>query len=82
VAVISDVDIPVAVSIANGDYSIDGGGFTSKPFAIALDVVGNRALVTHSDPGHSIIAVDLASGARTVLSDDSTPNGVNPPRRR
>ena len=41
---------------------------------IALD--GNRALIAQVGPPHAVIAVDLASGAVTTLSDDA--HGIGP----
>ena len=50
---------------------------------IVVDAVNNRALiadlrlVTSSDYSSKIIAMDLDSGARTVFSDNSTPDALN-----
>lgn len=53
--------------------------------AIAVDSDNNRALVLNAVKiqatnryNYSVIAVDLTSGARTVLSDDNLPNTNNP----
>lgn len=52
------------------------------PQKIVLDVPNNRALVTDGNSLESarVIAVDLISGARTVLSSNSIPNATNPMR--
>ena len=48
------------------------------PYNIAIDSVNNRALVIDQNVYSKIIAVNLDTGARTILSDDITPNTANP----
>jgi sugar lactone lactonase YvrE len=48
------------------------------PNSIAIDSTNNRALVTVGSPADAVIALDLTTGASTVLSDDSTPDADNP----
>ncbi len=45
---------------------------------IAIDAANSRALVADAGFPYRIVAVNLADGARTILSDNFTPNGVNP----
>jgi len=47
------------------------------PQGIALDVANGRALVVNSPSRSSVMAVDLKTGARTILSDSRTPDAVN-----
>lgn len=49
----------------------------SNPWGIALDATRNRVLVTDRIID-AVVAVDLGSGVRTILSDSSTPNAINP----
>ncbi len=51
----------------------------ANPTGIALDSANGRALIVDNRVG-AVIAVDLQTGARTVLSDSSTPNALNPLR--
>lgn len=50
-----------------------------NPTGIALDSAGGRALIVDNRVG-AVVAVDLQTGARTVLSDSSTPDALNPLR--
>ena len=56
---------------------------TVSTAGIALDIANNRALVLRRDPT-ALLAVDLTTGDRTVLSDDTTPDAdtafINPSR--
>ena len=47
------------------------------PAGIAVDAANGRALVADKSQG-ALLAVDLQTGARTVLSDRFTPDDVNP----
>jgi len=50
------------------------------PLSITLDSGNNRALVLDIGSGvntAAVLAVDLSTGARTVISNNSTPNAVN-----
>lgn len=49
----------------------------SNPWGIALDATRNRVLVTDRNID-AVVAVDLGTGVRTILSDSSTPNAINP----
>lgn len=77
----------VAVNLTTGARSIMSNYSASNavnpllgPKAMAMDASRNRVLIADSDYYDSgrvaIMAVDLATGARTVLSDNTTP-GVN-----
>lgn len=46
----------------------------ASPTAIAIDSVNNRALVLSSSSPHSLVSINLNTGARTLISDDSTPD--------
>ncbi len=70
----------VAVDLTTGIRSVFSNNTTpddqntfSKVSHVTLDSANNRALVTSSNIG--ILAVDLALGTRTILSDDATPPG-------
>ena len=68
--ILSDDGIPDAVNIFE------------DPRSVVLDSANNRALVVNNAFNHganvdSLIAVDLVTGVRTVLSDDNTPDAVN-----
>jgi DNA-binding beta-propeller fold protein YncE len=49
----------------------------SLPSDIVVDAANGRALVAQPETA-SVMAVDLASGERTVFSDGSTPDAMNP----
>jgi DNA-binding beta-propeller fold protein YncE len=54
-------------TILSGPAVPPGALELSNPYGIVLDPAGNRALVTHVGPP-AIFAVDLVTGARSVLS--------------
>jgi hypothetical protein len=59
----------------------DAGNPFARPVSIAIDAARSRALVVDNSPIDgfaAVIAVDLTTGARTVLSDSATPNANNP----
>ncbi len=72
----ANLDALIAVDLATGDRTVisdattgSGAPFTS-PGSVALDAARGRALVgdqASGDAGGSIVAVDLASGARSTL---------------
>jgi hypothetical protein len=79
----------LAVAHADGARTILSDATTPdavKPFNslidIAVDSANGRALVTDAvgfNPGEgAVVAVDLMTGARTILSDAMTPDAVNP----
>lgn len=55
----------------------DGVNPFNDPRDMEIDAANNRVLVSNFT-GNSIIAVDLTTGARTVLSDNATPSADNP----
>ena len=55
----------------------DGNNPFDNPTGITLDSPNNRALVVDTAL-NAIIAVDLSSGARNIVSDATTPNAANP----
>lgn len=62
------------------DASIGSGPAFMSPHSIALDTANNRALVLDSDfilekNNHALLAVDLDSGDRSVISDESIGSG-------
>jgi len=69
-----------ARTILSDDSTPDANNPFDEPRDITIDSANNRALVTNG--GHfsqaAVIAVDLTTGARTILSDDSTPDANNP----
>jgi len=79
---ITGIDIPVAVSIANGEYSIDGGVFTS-----AAGTIGNnqrvQVRVTSSGQFATAVSAVLTIGGiptnfrATTRSADTTPDAFH-----
>ncbi|NOX91736.1 MAG: tetratricopeptide repeat protein [Gammaproteobacteria bacterium] len=75
----------VAVDLKNGARTILSDATTPNaanrfrlPVGIALDAANDRALVVdYGSRVRAVVAVDLKTGARTILSDDRTPNAVN-----
>ncbi len=57
----------------------DPGPPFATPVALALDSANNRALVVD---GQSVVAMDLTTGVRTILSDNTTPDANNTFSRR
>ena len=47
----------------------------SEMLYLVIDAANNRVIVSNSSPTDTIVAVDLDTGARTVLSDNSSPGG-------
>ena len=75
----------IAVDLDTGERTVlsdattpNGTALFQHPWAMALDRVNDRVLVTNVGPDYAIYAVNLTSGLRSILSDDATPNGVNP----
>ncbi len=68
-----DLDGPMVIP-----FSVDGDGngapFIGNPWSIHLDEANDRALVSmwSSSEGGRILAVDLATGVRTIVADDKT----------
>ncbi|NOY63157.1 MAG: hypothetical protein GXP10_08415, partial [Gammaproteobacteria bacterium] len=81
-----DLDAVVAVDLTSGARTIlsdattpDAANPFSFPVGITLDVTNGRALVIDGSFGlNAVVAVDLTSGARTILSDATTPDAANP----
>lgn len=80
----------IAVDLDTGARSVltGGGAFTDWVQRIAVDRVNNRAIVlqhqdlTQATASHPVlVAVNLTSGASSVLSDDATPTLSNPFQR-
>jgi sugar lactone lactonase YvrE len=79
----------VAVNLSTGVRTILSDDITpnadnpfSSPRWITIDRENDRALVVdlqlHAPSAlHAVIAVDLATGTRTILSDNTTPNVIN-----
>src|SRR5690606_35423476 len=64
--------------ISNNNTPNDSNAFIS-PAGIVLDAANNRALILDSDSNRrALMAVDLATGERTILCDATTPNGEHP----
>ena len=59
------------------DLMVESGPTIIGLESIALDASNGRALVV-DDFSDAVVAVDLTTGARTILSDSSTPNATNP----
>ncbi len=85
----ANLDAVIAVDLTSGARTIFSNatipnGVTpfNNPIAITLDATNDRALVLVADGGLSVsgavLAVDLSSGARTMLSDATTPDTSNP----
>lgn len=69
----------LAVDLANGDRTIVSSGF-SFPRDLTLDAANNRVLVTDvatNLTAQALLAVDLITSSRTVLSDAGTGTGAN-----
>ncbi len=84
-ALITDINLNavLAADLTSGDLSLisgfgEGDGpELSDPEGIALDTANNRALVTAGPFGSkAVLAVDLATGNRTVISDANTGSGT------
>jgi len=84
-ALVTDTSLKgvIAVDLITGERSILSNNTTPNtdsplfddPSGIAIDHDNNRALVTEGiSLSPSIIAVDLSTGSRSVLSDATTPN--------
>jgi DNA-binding beta-propeller fold protein YncE len=70
---VSSDEVPASDSPSAGGM---GGKLTFTPGDIALDNATNRALVV--DPiRKAVIAIDLDSGAASILSDSSKPDAAN-----
>lgn len=50
----------------------------SLPVGIAIDSAHNRALITDDNNHSAVVAMNLQTGARAILSDNSNPNSTNP----
>ncbi len=75
----------IAVDLNTGSRTILSDATTPNvlnpltfPRGITLDGANNRALVTNDDVQESVLAVDLTTGARTVISDIGIPNANTP----
>lgn len=68
--------VMVKSDTAMGDFP-DSNNPLSRPVSIALDADRNRLLVGDRDLD-AILTVDMATGARGVLSDSTTPDNTNP----
>ena len=80
----------VAVDLNSGARTLVAGGLPNsavplfRPNDITLDIANNRALVVNGNVLASslyyegLIAVDLATGARSLISDNTTPDANNP----
>ena len=67
-----------SVNLTTGDRArIDNSGpFLSQPFALVLDSINNRVLVSDGLGGlQSIVAIDLASGIRSIVSSATIGTG-------
>ncbi|HED52356.1 MAG TPA: hypothetical protein ENI83_02250 [Gammaproteobacteria bacterium] len=78
------------LSVETGDIALNGadnvdeviieaGPLLSKPRSPVLDSVNNRVFLL--DSWRRVVSVDLKNGARTIVSDESTPDSVNVLRR-
>ncbi|MCF6254691.1 MAG: hypothetical protein L3J98_03545 [Gammaproteobacteria bacterium] len=85
-ALVADETVVIAVDLTTGERTILSDNTTpniNNPFSslrgITVDTTDgrNRALVVDQALG-SVIAVDLTSGERTVLSNSTTPDSDNP----
>jgi hypothetical protein len=69
---ISSIEVPVPVSIENGEYSIDGGSFTSTAGSIRAGqslVVRARASMTYSKASVARVTVGPVAASFEVLSE-------------
>ncbi|HVY23939.1 MAG TPA: hypothetical protein VG962_11375 [Steroidobacteraceae bacterium] len=81
---VSSSNAIVAIDIATGNRSIlssnspyGSGRSLVYPIQLRLDRTNMRLLVTDVDPtDNSLIAIDLATGNRTVLADKTTGSGI------
>ena len=70
-----DIALNANMAAASARINAYGAAF-SNPFGVVLDSANNRALVTDYSLG-ALVAVDLTTGARTIVSNSSTPDAVN-----
>lgn len=76
--VIRQVDLTSGLVTALSDNTTpDATNPLDSPRAIVIDSANNRAIIGNSGVGNAVLAVDLNTGARTLISDDSTPNANN-----
>ncbi|MES2824513.1 MAG: hypothetical protein V4732_12990 [Pseudomonadota bacterium] len=74
-----------ARSVLSNNTTPNAADEFNSPSYITLDAANNRAFVAHAsvqdgsrDPHLGINTVDLTTGARHLLSDNTTPNAINP----
>ncbi len=72
-----DLDTGIRTILSNSSTP-NFANFFFEPTAIAVDAAGNRALVANLSPNRAIYSVNLATGARSIMSNDTTPNANNP----
>ncbi len=61
--------------VVSSNSGVGGGAWMTSPLDFVLDPANNRALVTDGNSA-AVIAVDLTSGFRTVISGDGGGSGV------
>ncbi len=75
------VDLDTGARTILSDGAIQASNPLLYPSGITLDAANNRALVTIQglpDCCHAVMSVDLDTGARTILSDNASPDSSNP----
>ncbi|HEX5057537.1 MAG TPA: hypothetical protein VFX02_13705 [Gammaproteobacteria bacterium] len=86
-ALVLDVDAEavIAVNLANGARTVLSSNTVpnatnpfSNPNDIVVDAANNSALVVNGFGTHAVLKVDLTTGARTVLTDATTPDSDDP----
>jgi len=83
---VTDGSLLLAVSLSDGTRTIildsgvpDSNNEFGRAGRLVLDSANNRALVLNDNfVDVALLAVDLSTGARTIFSDNSTPNSSNP----
>jgi len=75
---VSGNDFPVAISVTGGEYSINGGGFTSSPGTVSAgDAVQARVTSSGSTSTSTsaVVTIDSQSGTFTVTTISGSPTG-------
>jgi len=80
----SGLDAVVAVDLTTGARTIVSDSTTpdaihslTDPYDLVLDSTNNRVLVVDGYLADAVVAVDLTTGARTIISDAAMPNASN-----
>jgi hypothetical protein len=74
---VSGIDVPVSISIAGGEYSINGGGFTVSPGTVGNSDTVRAKIISSDAYGTTVDAIVTIGGATDTFSvttiHDTTP---------